>query len=95
MRPVFLILLLPLACAPAPEPPSPSPGLPLMGGYRTLGDICQRVGEDAFTNQFLDDSADLVACPETYAALGDFIAITGASEVGLKAGYVLLSVPRG
>lgn len=76
------------ACAPAPD------ALPLFGGYRTAHDPCQRVGENAQTNQFLDDSADLVGCPEYYAGVTDFAVMTGAIRVGQMAGYVLFSVPR-
>lgn len=74
-----------------PEPPTT---LPLMGGYRDAGDRCRRVGEDAFTNAFLSDAADLVACPEGVADLSGLGPETGAAEVGTKDGWVLISVPR-
>ncbi len=86
----FLALI--AACAPAPEPVMDP--LPLFGeGYRFKGDVCLRVGEDDFTNQFLDDAADLVACPEDTENLGVFVIDTGAIEVARKDGYVLYSVP--
>lgn len=80
------------ACTPTPEPVTD--GLPLFGdGYRFKGDICRRVGEDDFTNPFLDDAADLVACPEDAENLGVFVIDTGAQEVARRDGYVLYSVP--
>ncbi|WP_246035943.1 hypothetical protein [Aliishimia ponticola] len=70
--------------------------LPLFGtGYRFKGDVCMRVGEDDSTNQYLDDAADLVACPEDTENLGVFVTDTGAQEVARRDGYVLYSVPRG
>ena len=68
--------------------------LPLMGGYRDANDRCRRVGEDAFTNPFLDDATDLVACPEGVANLSGFGPETGARVVGHKNGWALISVPR-
>lgn len=74
---------------PASEP------LPFFGnGYRAEGDQCRRVGENDFTNQFLDDSADLVGCPADYEGLGVFVADTGGVQVGAVPGYVLFSVPH-
>ena len=93
MRHLATLALVPLlaACQPAP-PPEP---LPLFGtGYRAEGDPCLRVGENSYTNQFLDDSADLVACPEDMENLGVFALDTGGVEVARRDGYVLYSVPR-
>ncbi len=94
MRIVPILGLLALvACTPAPAPITDT-SLPVFAtGYRFKGDICRRVGEDDFTNQFLDDSADLVACPEGAENLGVFVIDTGASEVARRDGYVLYSVP--
>ena len=89
---LFPIVLL-TACTPPVAPPAPTT-LPLFGdGYRAEGDQCRRVGEDAFTNQFLDDSADLVACPDGMENLGVFALDTGGVEVARVPGYVLYSVP--
>ena len=80
------------ACA-SPEPISGT-DLPFFGdGYRAKGDQCRRIGENDFTNQFLDDAADLVGCPEDMENLGVFVIDTGAVEVGRKDGYILFSVP--
>ncbi|ROT99006.1 hypothetical protein [Histidinibacterium lentulum] len=91
-----------MACEPMPpaSPPSGQPvafpptTLPFFGtGYRAEGDVCRRIGEDAYTNQFLDDAADLVGCPEDAENLGVFVTETGAREVARRDGYVLYSVP--
>ena len=50
-------------CIPEADTPLET-SLPLFGtGYRYEGDPCLRVGEDAHTNQYLDHTADLIACP--------------------------------
>jgi hypothetical protein len=90
--PAALALTLLAACEPGPAPGPDS--LPLMGGYRDAADPCVRVGEDAYTNQFLDDAADLVGCPVGMENMGVFVTETGAREVATAAGYVLFSVPR-
>lgn len=97
-----LVLILPLAalvaCTPIPEDGSaltPQDSLPLLGGYRDPADPCQRVGENAVTNPFLDDSADLVACPAGMENIGVFVTETGAVQVADTGAHVLFSVPRG
>lgn len=76
-----------------PETATSEP-LPFFGdGYRAPGDQCRRIGENAFTNQFLDDAADFVGCPEDMENLGVFVADTGAIAVGRTQGTVLFSVP--
>ena len=88
MRPPTLFAALALiGCTAAHDP------LPLFGGYRSADDPCQRVAEDAFTNQFLDDSRDLVACPMGYDGTEAFLSETGATEVGRKGAYILYSAP--
>lgn len=68
--------------------------LPLFGaGYRSEGDLCRRAGESAYTNQFLDDAADFVACPPGTDP-GLFAFETGGREVGRLDGWILFSVPR-
>jgi hypothetical protein len=70
--------------------------LPFFGdGYRAPGDMCRRIGENGFTNQFLDHTADFVGCPEDMENLGVFVEDTGAVAVGRTQGTVLFSIPRG
>lgn len=96
--PLVAAALLLSACDPMtpPGPPGlyPPTTLPFFGdGYRFDGDYCRRLGEDAYTNQFLDDAADLVGCPEDAENLGVFVIDTGAMEVARRDGYILYSVP--
>lgn len=94
MRFSLLVPVLLAACAPlAPVEENPAP-LPFFGdGYRFVGDLCRRLGEDEYTNQFLDDAADLVGCPEDTENLGVFVIDTGAIEVARRDGFVIYSVP--
>lgn len=67
--------------------------LPLFGdGYPEPGDTCRRVGEDDFTNQFLDDAADLVGCPADWDGLDAFVAETGAVLVAVVGDTNLYSI---
>lgn len=72
----------------------PETTLPLLGPYRDAHDSCQRVGEDAVTSAYLDDSADLIACPVGVAGLSGFGAESGAKSVRQVGHWVLISVPR-
>lgn len=99
----FPVLVILAGCADSPEDPGfelppetvTSDPLPFFGdGYPAEGDMCRRIGEDAFTNQFLDDAADFVGCPEDMESLGVFVTETGAIPVGRTQGTVLFSVPR-
>ncbi|MCK8465330.1 hypothetical protein MUY35_15835 [Aliiroseovarius sp. S1339] len=74
------------------ETVAPATDLPLMGGYRDVADQCQRVGESAATVEYLDHTADLVACPAEYEGLGVFTHETGGVEVARIDGWVLFSV---
>ncbi|QNE03933.1 hypothetical protein [Croceicoccus marinus] len=58
-------------------------------GYPESGDPCVLVGESEATVDFLDDSADLVACPTR-----DDAAVLGGRNVGVIDSYHLVSVPR-
>jgi hypothetical protein len=79
------------SATPLPETPS---GLPLFGeGYPTPGDPCRRVGESPSTLRFLDDAADIVACPPSTDA-GLFAFTYGATELERIDGWMLFSVPR-
>ena len=93
MKRLALLPLLLAACDPVPVAVPVDDPLPLFGpGYRADGDQCRRVGENAFTGEFLDDAADLVACPEDMENLGVFAIDTGGVEVARTQGYVLYSV---
>lgn len=63
----------------------------LAEGYRYESDACHMVGESALTLEYLDHTADLVACPEDITLVGN---IDGAKEVAQMQGYRLFSVPR-
>lgn len=79
------------ACAPVA---APAPDLPFVRGYRAEADQCMLVGESAQTAEYLDDAADLVACPSDYEGLGVFVFETGAEKVATYQQYTLFSVPR-
>lgn len=90
MRAFLPFVLLVAACAPEPTPVV----LPIFGdGYRGDGDQCRRVGESELTAEFLDDAADLVACPADLENLGVFAIDTGGTEVARIGAFVLFTVP--
>ncbi len=86
------------ACADTTPPSGPAETPPadlgLFGdGYPLPGDPCRRAGETGFTNRFLDDAADLVACPAGPAA--DALAgLSGARETARLEGWILYSIAR-
>lgn len=88
-----LACLAPLFVLAACAMPEPEPDLPLLGGYRAEADQCQRVGESPVTVQYLDHTADLVACPVDYEGVGVFVTETGATSVGRLGRWGLFSVP--
>jgi len=59
----------------------PDPDLVFVRGYRSPSDECQLVGESAFTIDFLDDAADLVACPTGSSAMETLMAETGTQII--------------
>ncbi|MDJ0825236.1 MAG: hypothetical protein QNJ16_07020 [Rhodobacter sp.] len=63
------------------------------GAYRFANDPCRRVGETALTAPFLDDQADLVACPVDYEGRGRFAIDSNSTEVARTDGWVVYSVP--
>jgi hypothetical protein len=97
--PTTAALALAAACSsqPAGEPgriAAAPESLGLFGaGYPQDGDLCRRAGETAFTNRFLDDAADLVACPPGTEAAA-FAHATGGAEVARVDGWILFSIPR-
>ncbi|WP_406644545.1 hypothetical protein QEZ52_11780 [Aliisedimentitalea scapharcae] len=100
LRPsVFTILtvgLLVVGCAetgPALAESEPDPDLVFVRGYRGPADGCKLVGESAFSADFLDDAADLVACPTGSAAMESLMAETGAQMVTQTNSFTLFSLP--
>lgn len=93
IAPATLILL--VACVPSQAPlPVLSDPLPLFGdGYPAPGDPCRRVGENAETVDFLDDAADLVACPDGTPAPASMFGPAQTRELARATGYVVYSVP--
>lgn len=78
------------------DPKTPLTTLPFFGdGYPAPGDPCRRLGENAETVNYLDHTADLIACPETWQGLNDFTVKTRALEITRLEGFVVLSVPNG
>lgn len=71
--------------------------LPFGAGYPIAEDLtrCRIVGENDYTNQYLDDQAVLVGCPADAENLGVFVIDTGAQEVDRVGPYILYSVPLG
>ena len=71
----------------------PDPELNFVRGYRSDVDECQLVGETAFTVEFLDDAADLVACPTGSAAMTSLMAEMGALAITQTNSFSLFSIP--
>lgn len=71
----------------------PDPDLIFVRGYRDSVDKCQLVGESAFTADFLDDAADLVACPTGSAAMASLMAETGAAIITQTNSFTFFSIP--
>ena len=82
-----------LAGCAQPEPIT-GPDLPYVRDYRAKGDACFLVGESPDTAEYLDHTADLVACPTDYEGIGVFVTETGGEEVATVGQYTLFSVPR-
>ncbi len=78
----------------APPPPPTNDNLRLISGYRSADDWCETAGETAFTAEFLDDTADLVACPTGSDAAQSLVASYGARQMAETGGYTIYSVPR-
>ncbi len=78
---------------PPPGPTPPADFAVFGNGFPNPGDPCRRAGESAFTSQFLDDAADLVACPPG-TDTARFVANFQAREVARRDFWTLFSVPR-
>lgn len=95
----LVLALLNIGACSAQEPveiaiDEPDPDLYFVRGYRSEHDPCKLTGETEFTNQFLDDAADLVTCPTGLNGADDFVKATGAMVVTQTQSYTLYSVPR-
>lgn len=92
----FVTLLLLAACVSQPEPSfSPPEASGLEGGRHYPGpdDVCQVIGENALTSEYLDDSATLIGCPKAEpGAIADRKA-EGATVLAELGEWLLLSVP--
>ena len=73
----------------------PDPDLVVVRGYRSASDECQLVGESRFTINFLDDAADLVACPTGSFAMETLMTETGAQMITQTNSFSLFSLPYG
>ena len=75
-------------------PPEAS-GLIAVRPFPTEGDVCQVVGENDTTRDYLDDSATLIGCPSNeLGAIADRVT-AGATLVARAGAWWLLSVPSG
>ena len=94
--PAFCLSVAGLAsCSDIPRysPPEES-GLVAVRPFPADRDVCQVIGENDLTNQYLDDSATLIGCPKSEAgAIADREA-EGARQVGEVGAWVVLSVPN-
>ena len=84
----------PLGWAPARDLIPASDALYLVRGWRQAEDVCRIAGETALTAEFLDDSADLVACPAGHADSLAVQTMDGARVMGQVLDHILLSIPR-
>ena len=71
----------------------PDPDLVFVRGYRSASDECQLIGESGFTIDFLDDAADLVACPTGSSAMETLMAETGSQIITQTNSFSLFSLP--
>ncbi len=88
ITPILAAGLLLAACAPQTFE------LPLLGPYREPNDPCREVGPGRDTTPLMDDSSDLVLCPDDPAVLQLFIFDVNAVEIRRFDGFVLFRVPE-
>lgn len=77
-----------------PQVSEPDPELVFVRGYRSDTDTCQLVGENAFTLDYLDDAADLVACSTGTDDAASLSAMSASRVVTQTNSYTLYSVAR-
>lgn len=73
--------------------PQVSADLPFVRGYRGPEDACQLVGESAFTVDYLDDAADLVACPTASLSMQTLMQDRGVRVLLQTGGHSVFRVP--
>jgi hypothetical protein len=86
------------ACTPtetASYSPPEASGLIAVRAFPGPDDVCQVIGENALTNQYLDDSATLIGCPKAERGAIRDRQSAGAQVVGEAGEWLLLSVPGG
>lgn len=75
-------------------PPEAS-GLVTAGGYPAEGDVCQVIGENELTVEYLGDASTLVGCPALETGLIEARISEGGTQVDEIGEWVLLIVPTG
>ncbi|MEL6807671.1 MAG: hypothetical protein AAFO97_07810 [Pseudomonadota bacterium] len=82
-----------IGCATVGYTPPEDSGLIGVRPYPNAGDVCQVIGENALTQDYLDDSATLIGCPtRERGAISDRVS-EGALTLETIGDWVLLSVP--
>ena len=77
-----------------PYGPPEDSGLIGVNPFPGADDVCQVIGENDLSSNYLDDRSILIGCPVAEAgAIADRVA-DGATEVGEVGDWVLLSVPN-
>ena len=96
LTPILALLVL-AACTTAQKasygPPAAS-GLIAVRAFPGPDGVCQVIGENAKTINYLDDSATLIGCPKAEAGAIAERRAEGAVVVGEAGEWLLLSVPR-
>jgi len=82
------------ATEPVYSPPDAS-GLVAVRAYPGPTDVCQVIGENDLTGEFLGDASILVGCPNLETgAIADRLA-EGGDEVAVIGEWTLISIPTG
>lgn len=83
------------ACTPGASYTSPEDsGLVPIRAYPAAGDVCVVVGESPATQEYLDHTATLVACPLTEAGAIADRAAEGGDLVAIAGDWQLISIPN-
>jgi len=91
--PTALILAGCVETAPEIAISEPDPDLVFVRGYRGPADDCKLLGESAFTTDFLDDDADLVACSTGSAEMASLMEEAGTAIITQTNSFTFFSVP--